>query len=104
MHSEKTSKLKHDNLRSFSRCSPLYLKLKSVSLSISFCAYRRLSLPSEPMMVPVVVVEEEEVDEEVEVGVVVEPVFMVGMTAADSFSRSLLSSDQYLVIRGEGNF
>lgn len=32
------------------------------------------------------------------VAVVVEPVFMVGMTAADSFSFSLsaLSSDQYL--------
>lgn len=35
----------------------------------------------------------------VEVVVVVEPVFIVGMTAADSFSfsRSVLSSDQYLV-------
>lgn len=35
------------------------------------------------------------------VAVVVEPVFMVGMTAADSFSFSLsaLSSDQYLLVR-----
>ena len=54
------------------------------------CTYLRLSLPSEPMMVLVV-----------EEGVVVEPVFIVGMTAADSFSlsRSELSSDQYLATR-----
>lgn len=58
------------------------------------CAYvrvsdLRLSLPSEPMIVPVV-----------DVVVVVEPVLIVGMTAADSFSRSFslsaLSSAQYL--------
>lgn len=37
----------------------------------------------------------------VDVVVVVEPVFIVGMTAADSFSFSLsaLSSDQYLLVR-----
>lgn len=59
------------------------------------CAYvrmsdLRLSLPSEPMIVPVV-----------DVVVVVEPVLIVGMTAADSFSRSFslsaLSSAQYLI-------
>ena len=51
------------------------------------CYLRR----SEPVTVPVVVVV-------VDVVVVVEPVFIVGMTAADSFSFSLsaLSSDQYL--------
>lgn len=47
--------------------------------------YLRLSVP-----VPVVVV--------VDVVVVVEPVFIVGTTAADSFSLSALSSDQYLFI------
>lgn len=47
--------------------------------------YLRLSVP-----VPVVVV--------VDVVVVVEPVFIVGTTAADSFSFSALSSDQYLFI------
>lgn len=39
----------------------------------------------------------------VDVVVVVEPVFIVGMTAADSFSfsfsLSVLSSDQYLLVR-----
>lgn len=51
--------------------------------------YLRLSVP-----VPVVVVVV------VDVVVVVEPVFIVGTTAADSFSFSLsaLSSDQYLFI------
>lgn len=42
----------------------------------------------------------------VDVVVVVEPVFIVGMTAADSFSFSFslsaLSSDQYLVAQAHG--
>lgn len=45
------------------------------------------------MPVPVVVVVV------VDVVVVVEPVFIVGTTAADSFSLSALSSDQYLLVR-----
>ena len=55
--------------------------------------YLRLS---EPVTMPVVV--DVAVVVVVEDEVVVEPVFIVGMTAADSFSFSLsaLSSDQYL--------
>ena len=59
------------------------------------CYLRR----SEPVTVPVVVVVVDmAVVVVVDVVVVVEPVFIVGMTAADSFSFSLsaLSSDQYL--------
>lgn len=59
--------------------------------------YLRLS---EPVTTPVevVVVVETALVLVVDVLVVVEPVFIVGMTAADSFSFSLsaLSSDQYL--------
>lgn len=58
--------------------------------------YLRLS---GPVTVPVVVVVvDRAVVVVVDVVVVVEPVFIVGMTAADSFSLSLsaLSSDQYL--------
>lgn len=49
------------------------------------------------MTVPVVVVVVDmAVVVVVDAVVVVEPVFIVGMTAADSFSFSALSSDQYL--------
>lgn len=51
---------------------------------------------SEPVPVPVV---DMAVVVVVDAVVVVEPVFIVGMTAADSFSFSALSSDQYLLVR-----
>lgn len=69
-------------------------------LRVKVCVcYLRLS---EPMTVPVVVVVVGTVVVVVvDVVVVVEPVFIVGMTAADSFSLSFslsaLSSDQYLI-------
>lgn len=60
------------------------------------CYLRR----SWPVTAPLVVVVDVAVEVVVDVVVVVEPVFIVGMTAADSFSFSFslsaLSSDQYL--------
>lgn len=59
---------------------------------------------SGPVTAPVVV--DMAVEVVVDVVVVVEPVFIVGMTAADSFSFSFslsaLSSDQYLVAQMRG--
>lgn len=67
------------------------------------CYLRR----SGPVTAPVVVVVVDmAVEVVVDVVVVVEPVFIVGMTAADSFSFSFslsaLSSDQYLMAQTRG--
>lgn len=62
----------------------------------------RYDLRLSPVTVPVpvvVVVVDMAVVVVVDAVVVVEPVFIVGMTAADSFSFSALSSDQYLLVR-----
>jgi len=68
---------------------------------VRLCYLRR----SEPVTVTVpvvVVVVDMAVVVVVDAGVVIEPVFIVGITAADSFSFSFslsaLSSDQYLLI------
>lgn len=61
---------------------------------------------SGPVTAPGAVVVDMAVEVVVDVVVVVEPVFRVGMTAADSFSFSFslsaLSSDQYLMARMHG--
>lgn len=61
---------------------------------------------SGPVTAPVVVVVDVAVEVVVDGAVVVEPVFIVGMTAADSFSFSFslsaLSSDQYLMAHTHG--
>lgn len=66
------------------------------------CYLRR----SGPVTAPVVRVVDMAVEVVVDVVVVVEPVFIVGMTAADSFSFSFslsaLSSDQYLTAQTHG--
>lgn len=66
------------------------------------CYLRR----SGPVTAPVVRVVDMAVEVVVDVVVVVEPVFIVGMTAADSFSFSFslsaLSSDQYLMAQTQG--
>lgn len=58
------------------------------------------------MTAPVPVVLDMAVEVVVDVAVVVEPVFTVGVTAADSFSFSFslsaLSSDQYLMVQTQG--